>query len=165
MINKIRYWLWLRKCKDYQDVKSWLENNFIYDMSRLQDSRERVAKGLERIRSKSPEEVFKDKSGICYESAVFSKYSLNKINPNYKAEIIYICIRRDISSHVVCGFYLNKDLYVIDYGRFIRIYNGVRGPFKNEKQWADSYIQTHPVYRDYEFVKFGWPSWRLFEKW
>jgi len=165
MIDKLKYWLWLRKCKDYRDVQSWLKNKFIYDFNRLYESHERVDKGLERIRAKSPEVVLKEENGICYDAAVFSKYSLNKINPNYKAEIIYICVRKNKAAHVVCGFYLDGSLYIMDYGRGFTQYNGIYGPFENEKQFADRYILTHATYRDYEFCQFGWPQWRLFEPW
>jgi hypothetical protein len=165
MISRIKYWWWLRKCKSFSDVLNWLHKNFEYDMVRLFDSRLRVQKGRERIRAKSPWETFKSKAGICYESAVFSKYSLNKIDPNYRAEIIYVCIRKDLSSHVVCSFFVNDKMFVIDYGRMTKKYNGIFGPFNDVEDYANHYISTHPVYSDYQFCRTGWPSWRSFEKW
>ncbi len=165
MYNKFKYWLWLKRCKSFVDVARWLEHNFEYDISRLRESRVRVANGLSRIKSRSPEETFKLKTGICYESSVFSKYSLNKINPEYKAEIVYVCIRRDISSHVVCSFYVDEQMFVIDFGRLIKEYNGIFGPFKDVADYANHYITTHPVFNDYEFCQVGWPSWRSFEPW
>lgn len=155
---------WLKSCSSYLDVCDWLEKNFKYDYKRLYESRNRVLLGLPRVRSRSPEETFLLKSGICYDSSVFSKVSLNKINPNYFAEIVYILVEKDVYSHVVCGFFLNSSLYIIDYGTTCEKTKGLSGPFFSLRDYVfNFFLKNHDLFKSVQDFFFGWPEWRSFE--
>jgi hypothetical protein len=117
--DKNAYIRWLSTCKDYKDVGDWLAKNFIYDKEKIKHS----------LANKIPTEIympwttFKKKGGVCSDAAYFVKYSLNKINPDYKADAIYLFtgkrvgkIRPGDLGHFVCGFFLKDKLYVMDYG-------------------------------------------------
>lgn len=148
---------WLQTCKDYKDVALWLEKNFKYDFKRLEEAARAWPREAQKVYS--PEETFKLKSGVCHDSSVFGKYSLNKINPGYKAEIIFLMGPGFV--HHVTGFYLDGQLWIMDYGYGSEKFKhmlGTYGPFKSLDQYAkDHYLKNHPTLRFLSNYHFGWP--------
>ena len=102
------YEQWLSKCTSYKDVAEWQEHYLLHDLNRLKDSMNRPQTKHERLKANSPEVTFKLQRAVCMDAAVFSKVSLNRLNADYRAEIIYLLPER-IPDHYVCGFYINAN--------------------------------------------------------
>jgi hypothetical protein len=163
---------WLSTCKDYKDVEKWMRNNWIYDTYKLKYVLTMAAsvKRVEDLKLEvmSPSDTFKEKKGVCYDASAFKKDALNKINPNYKAEIIFLRSPTKID-HFVCGFYLDNKLWVLDYGNTAsNLARGTWGPFVN----LDQYVKT--VYcpksgKTFGTILtkyyFGWPKQVYYMKW
>lgn len=166
-IKRPTYEEWLASCKDYKDVAKWQEKYLIYDKERLQESLSRSKANLPRLRAQSPEDTFRIKRGICMDAAVFTKVSLNRINPEYKAEIVHLFPGPlPLIDHYVCAFYVNGKLFIMDYGTTYRQTEGTHGPFKDLDDYVHSfYLKYHPKHKSFKWYKFGWPPWRSFEPW
>ena len=110
----------------YEDVAKWLNSKFNYSIER-----QRQAKGAGVARS--PESLYEIGKGYSTDAAYFAKESLNKINPEYKARLIYIDNRERGNNHWATGFYVNGELYVMDYGAGPnwKEMHGVHGPYKS----------------------------------
>jgi len=149
---------WLSTCKEYKDVAIWLEKNFKYDFKRLDEASKTWPREAQKVYP--PKETFKLKSGVCQDSSVFGKYSLNKINPDYKAEIIFLMGPGFV--HYVTGFYIDGQLWIMDYGYGSEKFKnmiGTYGPFKSLDQYAkDHYLEKHPILRFLDVYQFGWPK-------
>jgi hypothetical protein len=159
------YEQWLSKCTSYEDVAKWQERYLLYDLTRLKDSMHHARNRQEKLKANSPEVTFNLKRGVCMDAAVFSKVSLNRINADYKAEIIYLLPER-IPDHYVCGFYINGKLYIMDYGTTYRNTMGTHGPFESLDEYVHGfYLRYHPKHRTLKRYHFGWPPWRSFEPW
>ena len=144
---------WLSTCKNYKDVDRWMAKNFVYDMNRLRFSMSGLST-RSQVEIYSPEETFKLKSGVCMEAAVFVKHSLNRINPDYKAEIVHL-YPGVLPDHYVCGFYVDGKLLVMDRGTTYRSMEGVHGPYTSLDEYARFYVSYHPVNRKLKWCKFG----------
>lgn len=154
--DKKIYLQWLSTCKNYKDVEDWLAKNFIYDKEKLKHF---LANKNPTILYK-PWTTFKKKGGVCSDAAYFAKYSLNKINPNYKADVIYLFtgkrlgkIRPGDLSHYVTGFFLEGKLYVMDYGTLKSNKQfGTWGPFND----LDEYVNKCYLVVDRNHKLAGW---------
>ena len=144
---------WLSTCKDYKDVAKWMQKNFSYDMTKL-----RKVAGTTGQYPVPPEESFKQKTGVCYDASLLIKQSLNTINPEYKAELIFLDNRPYNTNHFVCGFYLRNELWVMDYGTPVPSMIGTFGPFKDLDDYhKNNYLRYHPKVKSGK-VDLGWPQ-------
>lgn len=166
-INEPTYEEWLATCKDYKEVARWQEKYLVYDKERLQESLSRTKANLPRLPAQSPEVTFKRKRGVCMDAAVFTKISLNKINPEYKAEIVHLFPGPlPLIDHYVCAFYVQDKLYIMDYGTIYHQTKGTHGPFQNLDEYVHNfYLKYHPKHKFLKWYRFGWPPWRSFEPW
>jgi hypothetical protein len=159
---------WLSTCKDYKDVAKWMSQNLVYDDKKFEYYWNHTIPlflqgkiGTEKlILTQSPEETFKLKLGVCNDGAVFAKHSLNRINPDYKAEIIYIGIKGKFA-HYQCGFFVDGKLYVIDYTSGLKEKSfqveGTHGPFKDLKEYENVFCRMHPLAKPrLDKIHFGW---------
>jgi len=83
----------------------------------------------------SPEEIFRRRTGMPLDAAVFTKRSLNRINPAYRAEVIHVRTH-DSFSHYVCGFQLGGRLFVMDYANPTRREWGLT-PFRDLGEYVE----------------------------
>jgi len=149
---------WLATCEDYRDVAKWQDRYLIYDTERLKDNIHRAMTKQPRTPTRSPEETFCLKRGVCSDAAVFSKVSLNRINL-YPGPLPLI-------DHYVCAFYVEGKLYIMDYGTTSQSTLGTHGPFKDLDDYVRNfYLRYHPTHRTLRWYRFGWPPWRSFEPW
>jgi hypothetical protein len=157
------YELWLLSCSSHENVSKWLEENFSYDKEILVKHIESAKKGqLPEVLT--PKETFLRKKGICFESSWFAKDSLNKINPTYKAEVIFIFVN-ETTAHVVCSFWLDKEMYIMDYGTKIESMIGTYGPFNGIDDYVRNFfLKKHPTYKTVISYFFGWPE-SVYKKW
>lgn len=154
---------WLATCKDYKDVAKWMKNNFLYETPKLKDCLSRSKGGPCKVYP--PEITFKKKGGVCSDAAVFAKHSLNRINPDYKAEIVHLYPGTQ-PDHYVTGFYVNGKLYILDYGVGIGMPQaGTWGPFENLDEYVNKVYLRWSRHRSLKWYRFGWPSWRADTKW
>jgi hypothetical protein len=153
---------WISTCKDYKDVAKWMKKNFLYDNSKLKDCLGRKGTLCEVY---SPEITFNKKSGVCFDAAVFAKWSLNRINPDYKAELINL-YPGTYPDHYVTGFYVDGKLFVLDYGLpFGRNQSGTWGPFENLDNYVKDVYFRWSGHRQLKKYCFGWPTHRSSEPW
>jgi hypothetical protein len=146
---------WLSTCKDYKDVQKFFDgdnpkNRFRYDSQRLQN---RLSRSMPVY---PPWITFEKRSGVCSDASVFAKYSLNKIYPEYKAEILFLD-DTGTTDHFVCVFHLNDKLYIMDYGTTLRL-AGTFGPYNELKEYVEYYSAEKN--RTIERYYYGWPAGR-----
>lgn len=147
---------WLSTCTDYKDVQNWFIGvDYTYDTPRLKG---RLA-GVDRIGVYNPWQTFSRKKGICSDTAVFTKYSLNKINPDYKAEILYLD-EPGRYDHYVCVFTVDNKLMVMDYGT--PKMKGLFGPYDKLEDFITFYREAKG--KKVEHYHYGWPASRR-ESW
>ena len=137
----------IKSWKSYKDVASWMQNNwhFSADQRRIKNGKRKYLKQGGDIRDMRLESIaypaeksYDNQIGHCGDAALLIKDSLNKINPNYHAKIIFI--KNTFSPHHwVTGFYLKDDLYVMDYGAGPKwsSMKGVHGPYKSIDGYKD----------------------------
>jgi len=120
----------------YKDVSSWLDRRFSYSYKRTRKS---AYAGVVR----SPERLYLDPKGNCTDAAYFAKETLNKINPDYGARLIYMVNNGGVNNHWVTGLYINNDLFVMDYGTgsdWVEM-QGIHGPYKSLNEYH-SYLSS-----------------------
>ena len=158
---------WLVTCKDYKDVAKWQERYFVYDTERLKDNMHRSITKQPKVPTRSPEETYRLKRGVCMDAAVFSKVSLNRITPDYNAKIVHLFPGPPpLVDHYVCAFYVDGKLFIMDYGTTSRSTMGTHGPFKDLDDYVNNfYLRYHRQHRTLKWYRFGWPPWRSFEPW
>jgi hypothetical protein len=139
--------------KSYKDLAKWMNWHFTYDMRRREA-------GFP-IPVRTPEETFELKSGVCFDAARFAKETLNRIDPSYEAEIVYIhriwYIQRENNFHFVCSFKKDGKLYIIDYGTTDRSLIGVHGPYNSLEEYKKFIEWNGPPGLKVLSVTFGWP--------
>jgi hypothetical protein len=159
--DKKSYLQWLSTCKNYQDVGDWLAKNFAYETEKLKHILRLDRSGSShRATSYKPWTTFAKKGGVCSDAAYFVKYSLNKINPNYKADLIYLFTGKRVGKlrpgdlgHYVGGFFLKDKLYVMDYGTpKSNKQRGTWGPFND----LDEYVNKCYLVVDQNHKLAGW---------
>ena len=116
----------------YHDVANWLNSRFNYSYSRL-------SHGKKEKLVRKPKNLYEIRKGYCVDAAYFAKRSLNEINPEYKAELVWIeNLQPDQNSHYATGFYDKGQLYVMDYGAgpyWAEAMHGVHGPYESLDQY------------------------------
>ena len=149
------YEKWVSKCKSYKDVAHWLSENSFSD----REGSDQGLAGQKFISVKNSKETFRSKTGLSLEAAVFAKHTLNRINPDYRAEIIYLFSGR-FPVHYVCGFYLGGKLFIMDYGNPNEKMMGTHGPYENLDEYVRKfYLKGHSHLRKLQSYDFGWPPW------
>ena len=136
--------------KSYKDVAKWMSWHFSYDMKRFKEKY-----SIESVRT--PQETFELKSGVCFDAARFTKETLNRIDPSYEAEFVFI--RREIVDHYVCSFKKDGKLYIMDYGASYRSLIGVHGPYNSFEEYKKFLERNGPPGLKILSVTFGWPEW------
>jgi hypothetical protein len=132
----------------YQDVVKWMENDFSFDKERYEKF-----KGTLPI-PRTPEETFQLKSGIYIDVAMFSKETLNRINPSYKAQIVILIIRPYGFNHYVCSFKKEGKLFIMDYGTPYKEVTGIHGPYSSLKEYKTFYEKNHPMKGEIEAITY-----------
>ncbi len=125
--------------RSYQDVVKWMENDFSFDKERYERFR-----GTLPI-PRTPEETFKLKSGIYIDAAMFSKETLNRIDPSYKAKIVILIMRPYGFNHYVCSFSKEDKLFIMDYGTPYKEVTGIHGPYRSLEEYKNFYEKNHPM--------------------
>lgn len=155
---------WLAKCRSYKDVAVWLNENFHYDPEGIRKESSPKQDNQKFLMVQGSEETFRCKTGLSLEAAVFAKNSLNRINPDYRAEVIHL-LPEKTSAYCVCGFQLGGRLFIMDYGSPYEKMIGTHGPFGNldeyVKKFFSKYHPFHPKVRSYNY---GWPLPNLPQK-
>jgi len=154
---------WIARCRSYKDVAEWLNENFLYDLNGTRKGANPGRYNRRFVKIKDIQETFQCKTGMSAEAAVFTKHSLNRINPNYRAEIIYL-LAENSSAHYVCGFHLGGKLFIMDYGSPYENMIGTHGPFDNLDEYVQKfYLKYHPLHLQLQSYNTGWPpshSWK-----
>jgi len=128
--------------KSYKDVDKWMRSHFSYDMKRAKESA-----GKSRATPRSPEETFKLKSGVCFDSAYFLKDVLTRIDPSYEAKVIKVEVSPfpTFFHDFVCSFKKEGKLFIMmQYGSIFSNMVGVHGPFNSLDEFKKYYESNHP---------------------
>jgi hypothetical protein len=128
------------KWKSYKDVAHWM-SNFSYDIPRFKQA---YGRGPPVVPPRTPEETFKIKSGICFDAALFIQDALNRIDPSYKARIIFIENLPYEANHYVCLFKNDGKIFIMDYGTKEIGTMGTHGPFNSLEDYSKFYKRYHP---------------------
>jgi hypothetical protein len=131
---------WLARCKSYKDVANWLNENFYCDG---EDARGQNPGKMKSPPARSAEEVFRRKTGISLDAAQFAKDSLNRINPEYRAEVFHLGGEKSRGQYV-CGFHVGGRLFVMDYANPREKIMGTHGPFRNLGEYVDKFYPKNP---------------------
>jgi hypothetical protein len=103
---------------------------------------------------RTPEKTFQLKSGIYIDAAMFSKETLNRINPSYKAQIVILVIRPYGFNHYACSFRMDGKLFILDYGTPYKEITGVHGPYNSLDEYKRFFEKHHPEKRRVEGIGF-----------
>ena len=149
---------WVENCRSYKDVAVWLNHNFRYEKDRNGDGQP-FSKGNKKWPSlQRLEETFRYRCGYTLDASLFARETLNRINPDYRAEIIYLSLERS-QAHYLCGFFLGGNLFVMDYGNLHENMIGTHGPFENLDEYVQIfYFRRHPHQKGPQAYHFGLPS-------
>lgn len=126
--------------KSYQDVGTWLQKNFAFDHSRLQLILGRVrAEGPTGLLARSPAKTYEMKRGYCTDSAKLAIDALNRINPAYDAQYVFIKNKAGPAQHWVTGFKVDGKIMIMDYGASPEWWRmlGIHGPYESLDQYRD----------------------------
>jgi hypothetical protein len=149
---------WLARCKSYKDVAEWLNTNFHCDRNGVRREGPPGRNNAKSFQVRSAEETFRCRTGLSLEAAVFAKHSLNRINPEYRAEIIHLVAERS-SVHYVCGLHLGGRLFVMDYASPHEKMIGTHGPFRTLGEYVEKfYLKYHPLQPRLQSYDLGRPS-------
>ena len=143
--------------KSYKDVAKWMSRYFTYDMERFKEAGEKRTFD-DPMPVRTPKETFELKSGVCWDAARFAQETLNRINPSYEAEVIFL--RREMIGHYVCSFKKDGKLYVMDYGASNRNLIGVHGPYNSIEGYKKFHDRNAPPDNKILSITFGWPEWK-----
>jgi hypothetical protein len=147
----------------YEDVANWMRKYYSYDMAKARKYEGQYIPGhpLPPHPVKTPQQSFLEKKGMSFDAANFAKDALNRINPSYAAEVVYIENRPYFKpNHLVCSFRKDGELYILDYGVPKKSgRRGVFGPFINLDEYAAFYIIQHPKIIRISSISFGWPDY------
>lgn len=125
--------------KSYQDLVRWMEKDFSFDGDRFKKFEGTLPP------PRTSEETFKLKSGIYLDAALFTKETLNRINPSYKAKIAVLIIRPYRANHYICSFQNGGKIFIMDYGTPFRETTGTHGPFDSLEEVKKFYEKHFPV--------------------
>jgi hypothetical protein len=134
---------WVANCRSYKDVAAWLNDNFRYDPDRSGKSQTSGKTGRKQLTMKGREETFQYRTGGSLEASLFARETLNRINPDYRAEIIHLTLDRS-PVHYLCGFHLGGRLFIMDYGNPEENLIGTHGPFADLNDYLQRfYLKPH----------------------
>ena len=143
--------------RSYDDVANWMSRYYSFDRRKLKQSMEIYSVENPPL-VKTPQESFEQKSGLCFDAAHFARETLNRIDPSYEAEIVFIQNRPYYKpNHYVCSFKKDGQLYIMDYGLPFKSLRGVFGPFTSLDQYLEFYLRHHPKVKRSKSISFGWP--------
>ena len=149
---------WVENCRSYKDVAVWLNDHFRYEQDRNGNGQPFSQENKKRLRIQRLEEIFRFRCGCTLDASLFARETLNRINPDYRAEIIYVSLDRS-QAHYLCGFFLGGNLFVMDYGNLYENMIGTHGPFKNLDHYVQIfYFPRHPSQKKPQVYHFGSPS-------
>jgi hypothetical protein len=134
--------------KSHEDLVKWLEKDFFLDVDRY-----KKFEGTLPL-PRTPDETLHLKSGIYIDVAIFSKETLNRINPSYKAQVAVFIMRASRFNHYVCVFRKDGKLFIIDYGTPYRQVTGVHGPYSSLEDYKAFYVKHHPLKRSVEGIRY-----------
>ncbi|MGD0405963.1 MAG: transglutaminase-like domain-containing protein [Candidatus Bathyarchaeia archaeon] len=128
----------------YKDVETWMRDVFKYDHGRLRDLLHSGGGTVYPTRI-----TFLLKGGVCWDGARFIKETLDRINPAYEAQIVYIDKRTRDVDHYVCSFKLNGKLYIMDYATVHGLMRGTHGPYNSLEDYKAfiGYLTPSPLSR------------------
>ena len=132
----------LSQWKSYKDADKWMRSHFSFDVKRAKESA-----GKPQANPRSPEETFKLKSGVCFDSAYFLKDVLNRIDPSYEAKVIKVEVSPfpTFFHDFVCSFNKEGKLFIMmQYGSIFSNMVGVHGPFNSLDEFKKYYESIHP---------------------
>ena len=132
--------------KSYKDVDKWMRSHYSYDIKRAKESA-----GKSRPTPRSPEETFKLKSGVCFDSAYFLKDVLNRIDPSYEAKVVKVEVSPfpTFFHDIVCSFNKEGKLFIMmQYGSMFSNMVGVHGPFNSLDEFKKYYESNHPKVKE-----------------
>jgi hypothetical protein len=138
--------------KSYKDVAKWMSRHFSYDMEKFK----KKYSYDNPMPVRTPPKTFELKSGVCFDAARFAKETLNRIDPSYEAEIVFIY--RENIDHFVCSFKKDGKLYIMDYGASYRRLIGVHGPYNSLEDYKKFVERNGPPDQKVLSVTFGWPK-------
>ena len=141
--------------KSYKDVAKWMSLHYSYDWKRLKEAGETYTYD-NPMPVRTPKETFELKSGLCWDAARFAKETLNRTDPSYEAEIVFI--HRENIDHFVCSFKKDSKLYIMDYGASYRSLIGVHGPYNSLEEYKKFVERNGPPDLKVLSVTFGWPE-------
>ena len=130
---------------------------FSYDVKRLEEALEKHGYGMP---VRTPQETFELKSGVCFDAARFAQETLNRIDPSYEAEVVFMDCRPFVN-HFVCSFRKDGKLHIMDYGIRARNLIGVHGPYNSLEEYKKFYEWNHPRMPKVRSITFGWPGWKV----
>ena len=136
--------------KSHKDIERWMNRHFTYDMARLKEAE---GKGPLLVPPRTPQETFRLKSGVCYDAAFFVKETLNRIDPSYKAKIVFIENRPYTIDHFVCSFEKDEKLFIMDYGSYRNMY-GIHGPFNSLDDYKKYFERNHPKVKHVQSIRY-----------
>lgn len=117
----------VKSWKSYKDVANYMQGNFRFDKSRQVEFNKDLKK-YKRENSDSmydftvselslnPKETYNRGGGFCGDAETLVQDALNKVNPNYNAQTIFIDNEYGPPHHWVTGFYVDEKLYIMDFG-------------------------------------------------
>ena len=151
--------------QSYEDVASWMQSHWHFDKS----DQQRLIQNIKKMKagghdlasmtavdiSLTPEQSYNKGGGHCGDAALLIKDSLNKINPNYKAKIIFIKNVYGPPNHWATGFYVNEKLHVMDYGAGSHwsAMMGTHGPYNSLEDYARFLKSVNAKNFTLEFVR------------
>jgi len=136
--------------KSYKDVAKWMDMNFSYDMKMLKESFGKYSND-NPIPVRPPQEIFKLKTGLCFDAARFAEETLNCIDASYQAEIVFFEYQDSPlpRSHCVCSFRKDGKLYIMDYGIPVKSVVGVHGPYNSLEEYKKFYEPRHRTIKSF----------------
>lgn len=134
--------------KSDEDLVRWMENDFSFDKGRYEKF-----KGTLPV-PRTPEETFQLKSGIYIDAAMFSKETLNRIDPSYQAQIVILIMRRYGFNHYACSFRKDGKLFMMDYGTPYKEVTGLHGPYGSLEEYKKFYEKHRPMKGEIEAITY-----------
>ena len=123
----------------YTDVADWLDSNFDFDKKRQGLIQKRLrSQGPDGLLVRAPATLYDAPKGYCADSANFALDALQRIDPAYDPQWIFIKNAAGPPNHWVTGFHVDGKLYVMDYGTGKKWSDmkGVHGPYDTLEDYA-----------------------------
>lgn len=156
----------VKNWNSHEDIARWMQDNWSFD----KPSQRRLLQKIKKLRSKgadilsltaddislTPEESYNRSKGHCADAAILIKDALNKINPSYKAKIIFIKNIYGPPHHWATGFYINDKLHIMDYGAgpYWSDMTGTHGPYNSLDDYG-SFLKSINA-RGFKFESVRW---------